>query len=205
MLRTASSAANEIPFSRAKVAVFVVSGNENRAGGCTMSNSELVRKFALSALFLLQFFCVLFLLADAVADVFKLESLGFIKDSDSFEYAVVIALIMSMAATGYRMRRVLTRNSLIEKQLMAASGAFCELLELHFENWNLTVSERDVALLAIKGFGIAEIADLRKTKAGTIKAQLNAIYKKANVTGRPQLISLFVEELMGETLAPSSV
>ncbi|MCR9137552.1 MAG: LuxR C-terminal-related transcriptional regulator [Alphaproteobacteria bacterium] len=173
--------------------------------GNAMLNSDFVRRFGLPALFLLQFFCVLFLLADAVADVFKLESLSFIKDSDSFEYAVVIALIMSMAATGYRMRRVLLRNRLVENQLMAASGAFCELLELHFENWNLTASEREVALLAIKGFGIAEIADLRKTKAGTIKAQLNAIYKKADVTGRPQLISLFVEELMGDTLAPSPV
>lgn len=170
-----------------------------------MSVSEMVKKYGLPALFLLQFFCVLFLLADAVADVFKLDDLGFIKDSDGFEYAVVIALIMSMAATGYQMRRVLTRNKYVEQQLMAASGAFCELLELHFENWNLTASEREVALLAIKGFGIAEIADLRKTKDGTIKAQLNAIYKKADVNGRPQLISLFVEELMGETLTPSAV
>lgn len=171
---------------------------------CAMSVSEIAKKYGLPALFLLQFFCVLFLLADAVADVFKLESLSFIKDSDSFEYAIVIALIMSMAATGFRMRRVLTRNKFVEQQLMAASGAFCELLEMHFESWNLTASEREVALLAIKGFGISEIADLRKTKEGTIKAQLNAIYKKADVTGRPQLISLFVEELMGDSLAQSA-
>jgi len=34
--------------------------------------------------------------------------------------------------------------------------------------------------------------------AGTIKAQTNAIYRKANVSGRPQLMSLFVEELIAD-------
>ena len=47
---------------------------------------------------------------------------------------------------------------------------------------------------------VSEIAEARQTKAGTIKAQLNSIYKKANVTGRMQLLSLFVEELFTEKL-----
>jgi DNA-binding NarL/FixJ family response regulator len=42
----------------------------------------------------------------------------------------------------------------------------------------------------------AEIAGLRATSEGTIKAQTNAIYRKAGVTGRPQLLSLFIEDLM---------
>ena len=69
-----------------------------------------------------------------------------------------------------------------------------------FDDWDLTASEKDVALLAIKGLGISEISEIRDTKEGTVKAQLNAIYKKADVSGRPQLISLFVEELMGGSL-----
>ncbi|MGB1147708.1 MAG: helix-turn-helix transcriptional regulator, partial [Alphaproteobacteria bacterium] len=56
--------------------------------------------------------------------------------------------------------------------------------------------ERDVALFAIKGSSIAEISELRGTKEGTIKAQLNAIYRKADVTGRPQLISYFIEGML---------
>lgn len=162
------------------------------------------KRYGLAALFALQLFCVLFLLADALADVFRLDQLSLIKDTDSFEYAVVIALIISMTATGLEMRRVMQRNQRVEEQLKAASGAFAELLDAHFEAWNLTASERDVALLAIKGLGIADIAALRSTKEGTIKAQLNAIYRKADVTGRPQLISLFVEELMGGTLASAA-
>ncbi|NNF80954.1 MAG: hypothetical protein HKN05_23270 [Rhizobiales bacterium] len=43
------------------------------------------------------------------------------------------------------------------------------------------------------GLSLAEIADIRNTKQGTIKTQCNAIYQKAGVTGRPQLLSLFIE------------
>jgi hypothetical protein len=54
-----------------------------------------------------------------------------------------------------------------------------------------------VALLGIKGAPIAEIAALRNTREGTIKAQNAAIYRKAGVSGRADLISLIVEELVG--------
>ncbi|MGB1082547.1 MAG: helix-turn-helix transcriptional regulator, partial [Alphaproteobacteria bacterium] len=64
-------------------------------------------------------------------------------------------------------------------------------------------SESDVALFAIKGSSIAEIARMRGTKDGTIKAQLNAIYRKAGVTGRPQLISFFIDEMV-DGIAPAA-
>ncbi|MDP6952768.1 MAG: LuxR C-terminal-related transcriptional regulator [Alphaproteobacteria bacterium] len=70
------------------------------------------------------------------------------------------------------------------------------MLEEHFDRWALTPSERDVALLAIKGLSITEIAGVRETKEGTIKAQCNAVYRKAGVSGRPQLLSVFIEELL---------
>ena len=70
------------------------------------------------------------------------------------------------------------------------------LLAERFDEWGLTPAERDVALFAIKGLSTSEIAGLRGTSEGTIKAQTNAIYRKAGVTGRPQLLSLFIEELM---------
>ena len=71
-------------------------------------------------------------------------------------------------------------------------------LEDRFETWALTPAERDVALFAIKGMSTGEIAKLRATSEGTVKAQTNAIYRKAGVSGRPQLLSLFIEELLLE-------
>ena len=53
-----------------------------------------------------------------------------------------------------------------------------------------------MALFAIKGMSTPEIAALRNTSEGTVKAQTNAIYRKAGVTGRPQLLSLFIEDLI---------
>jgi len=76
-------------------------------------------------------------------------------------------------------------------------------MEEHSDLWALTPSERNVALFVIKGLSIAEIAGLRHTEEGTIKMQCNAIYSKAGVSGRQQLLSLFIEELMAERLMPN--
>ena len=46
------------------------------------------------------------------------------------------------------------------------------------------------------GLTTQEIASLRNTSEGTVKAQTNAIYRKADVGGRPQLLSIFIDELM---------
>ena len=62
--------------------------------------------------------------------------------------------------------------------------------------WGLTRSERDVAWFTIKGLSIAEIARLRGTSEGTVKAHSNAIYRKAGVSGRTQFLSLFIEDSM---------
>jgi DNA-binding NarL/FixJ family response regulator len=59
-----------------------------------------------------------------------------------------------------------------------------------------------VALFAIKGLSTPEIAQLRQTSEGTVKAQTAAIYRKAGVTGRPQLLSLFIEDMMVSPVVP---
>ncbi len=162
------------------------------------------RHLGLWLLFALQGFCAAFFLADGVFDLLGLENTTGMRDSDGFEYLVVVVLVVSLAFTGRQLFMMLSRQKRIEDQLKAASGAFTELIRQHFDEWALTPSERDVAFLAIKGLSIAEIATLRETREGTIKTQCNAIYRKAGVTGRPQLISLFIEELMAEGLAPHS-
>jgi len=83
-----------------------------------------------------------------------------------------------------------------EEKLRVASIAFADLLAQRFRQWGLTPAEADVALFAIKGLSTAEIAALRHTSEGTVKAQTNAIYRKAGVSGRSQLLSLFIDEMM---------
>ncbi len=59
-----------------------------------------------------------------------------------------------------------------------------------------------MALLAIKGLSIAEIAEARGVREGTVKAQSAAVYGKAGVSGRLQLLSLFIDELMEGRIRP---
>ena len=95
-----------------------------------------------------------------------------------------------------------TKLEAIDVKLRRASGEFQQILTDRFSEWGLTPAERDVALFAIKGMSTAEIAALRATSEGTVKAQTNAIYRKAGVTGRSQLLSLFIDDLMRDPGAP---
>tara|TARA_B100000378_G_scaffold67034_1_gene50303 strand:+ start:21312 stop:21851 length:540 start_codon:yes stop_codon:yes gene_type:complete len=89
-----------------------------------------------------------------------------------------------------------------EAKLRRASTAFMELTAQRFCEWNLTPAERDVALFALKGLSVSEIAALRGTSEGTVKAQTTSVYRKAGVTSRPQLLSLFIEDLFDPDLSP---
>jgi DNA-binding CsgD family transcriptional regulator len=117
----------------------------------------------------------------------------------TLETLVVSALVFGLIFTILEIRQVLGRQKRMEQQLRAASGAFSQLLEEYFDQWSLTPSEQEVALLSIKGLSIAEMARVRNTKEGTIKAQCNAIYRKADVNSRTQLLSLFIEELLSDS------
>lgn len=149
---------------------------------------------------IVQFFCLVFLTIDVGSDLAGLEGQENIAENHFFELFVIVTLVLSIVVIARELRRLMDRNQHVEEQLKIASGAFHELLNQSFDSWDLTESERDVALLAIKGLDIQEISTIRETKQGTVKAQLNAIYRKAGVNGRPQLISIFVEELMAEGL-----
>ena len=146
----------------------------------------------------LQAVAAAFFLLDALADVLGYDADGGL--TDKFEYLIAVTLAASLIFTIQQIRSMYQRQKVLENQIKVASGAFQIVMEKYFDEWDLSASERDVSLLAIKGLSISEIAVARQTKAGTIKAQLNSIYKKANVTGRMQLLSLFVEELFTEKL-----
>ena len=112
------------------------------------------------------------------------------------EIGAAVGLVLGSILGTLALRRSLARTARVEAQLRAASGAFAELMQERFTDWGLTPAERHVALFSIKGLSTAEIAAMRSTSEGTVKAQTNAIYRKAGVSGRPQLLSLFIEDLM---------
>lgn len=162
------------------------------------------RTAVLWSLFALQAICCAYFLMDIAWDLLWPTSLNRLADSDVLEALVTIALFFGLAFTGNELRQLLMRHDQLEDQIKVASGAFTEVMETRFKDWSLTSAEREIAILAIKGFSIAEMAELRETKQGTVKAQCASVYKKADVSGRLQLLSLFLDDLMTDTLVVSS-
>lgn len=69
-------------------------------------------------------------------------------------------------------------------------------IDQQLTKWNLTVAEKEVAFLLLKGLSLKEIADVRKTSEKTARAQSIAIYSKAGISGRSELSAFFLEDLL---------
>ncbi len=165
---------------------------------------KMSRVAVLWSLFALQAVCCAYFLMDITWDLLLPASVNRLAESDIIEALVTIALFFGLVFTGTELRQLFTRHDRLEDQIKIASGAFSEVMEAHFKNWSLTSAEREIAILAIKGFSIAEMAELRATKQGTVKAQCASVYKKAEVAGRLQLLSIFLDDLMADELVAAS-
>ena len=150
-----------------------------------------------AALFLAQALCAIVFVSDVFSSIFGFEASAISwQTRELLEIAAAFGLITGAILGGFAMRRMVRDRNAAQERLRRASGAFLDLLEERFLEWGLTPAERDVALFAIKGMSTAEISLLRTTSEGTVKAQTNAIYRKAGVSGRSQLLSLFIDDLM---------
>lgn len=149
------------------------------------------------AILIVQVLCALFFVSDILSAFFGFSTTPLPwQVREILEIFAAFGLIVGVALGGLLLRIAVQDRRRAEVRLRRASSAFMELLSERLGEWGLTPAERDVAMFAIKGLSTAEIAALRATSEGTIKAQTNAIYRKAGVTGRAQLISLFIEDLI---------
>ena len=158
-------------------------------------------RLGLGLLLAVQLSCAFFFIGDILSNLLGLRSVPLSWQLyELIEIGAALGLVLGVVATALLLARSLRRQRAAEASLRAAQGAFMDLIAERFETWGLTPAERDVALFAIKGLSTAEIATLRSTSEGTVKAQTNAIYRKAGVTGRPQLLSLFIDDLLDDAL-----
>ncbi|ADO43544.1 helix-turn-helix transcriptional regulator [Ketogulonicigenium vulgare] len=158
-------------------------------------------RFGIIALLIVQLVCAVLFLWNTLISVLGLPPLAW-EVNEFIEIGAACGLLIGVAMGIVTLRDALRRAKRAESQLRAASGAFMDLLQEKFLQWGLTPAERDVALFAIKGFSLSEIAQMRQTSEGTVKAQTNAIYRKAGVSGRPQLLSIFIEDLIEAPISP---
>lgn len=91
----------------------------------------------------------------------------------------------------------LRRNVEIEQQKVARlSGELYKVINNQFSEWKLTDTEKEIALLLIKGLSMREISELRNVKEKTIRQQSMGLYAKSGYTGRHELASHFIEDLL---------
>lgn len=105
---------------------------------------------------------------------------------------VIVGLITSILF----LKRTQNQVTILTRQLEVAAGQFEVHLKQTLVHWSLTDAEKEVAILAMKGFSNSEIAKFRQTTLPTVKSQMSAILRKSGCSTRQQLISYLVDELL---------
>lgn len=157
------------------------------------------------AILVVQFLCAVFFVSDIVFTLLgiRVRPINW-EVRELLEIGASLGLILGVVLGAMALRRSLRETAVAREKLQAVSSAFMDLLHQRFDEWGLTPAEKDVAMFSIKGFSTQEIAGFRNTSEGTVKAQTNAIYRKAGVNGRAQLLGLFIEDLI-DAPAPDQV
>jgi DNA-binding CsgD family transcriptional regulator len=154
------------------------------------------RATAMTIVVALQALAAAFFLADLAGDLASEPADGHL----IVEGAAALTLIVSVVLGAIQIRHLVLAARADEAAVAVARGALGQLVQLRFGQWGLTPAEADVALFALKGCDIAEIATLRGAATGTVRAQLARIYAKAGVTSHTALLALFVDELIDTSL-----
>ena len=84
----------------------------------------------------------------------------------------------------------------ITQEMRSARHQYSELIHQQFENWQLTISEQQVAMLLLKGLSFKEIAAVRDTREKTVRQQASTIYAKSGVDGRHAFAAWFLEDFL---------
>ena len=77
-----------------------------------------------------------------------------------------------------------------------ARKEYSHVIHQQFDDWQLSQSQQQIALLLLKGLSFNEIAAIRETKEKTVRQQASEIYKKADVAGRHAFSAWFFEDFL---------
>ncbi len=85
---------------------------------------------------------------------------------------------------------------LSRSKLKEIGREYSKYIHKQFDAWGLTPSEKEVALILLKGLSFKEIAEVRNTKEKTVRQQASTIYNKSNTSGRHELAAWFFEDML---------
>jgi len=81
-------------------------------------------------------------------------------------------------------------------EMQAARHHLAVMTEKQFEAWELTQTEKEVAMLLLKGLSFKEIASVRDTLEKTVRQQASSIYRKSGLSGRHEFAAWFIEDFL---------
>lgn len=78
----------------------------------------------------------------------------------------------------------------------AALEGLGRAIDEQLRSWRLTPTEREVALMLLKGYGHKEIAAQTGRSERTVRQHAGAVYEKSGLHGRAELAAFFLQDLM---------
>jgi DNA-binding CsgD family transcriptional regulator len=144
--------------------------------------------------------CIAFFAWDIFADVREAGGSAALRPTEilhlSVEVLSLAGLAFVIAVLHAYIRHLRSRAEELRHTVALLRGDLGGVLARRFEDWRLTAAERDVAVMILKGAGVAEIAAARGTAPGTVKAQTTAVFRKIGVGSRAELMSVFLDEFL---------
>ncbi len=144
-----------------------------------------------------QTLCGVYFLWEILASIFGLPDIPLRWEwREALEVAAVLGLILGAAlgvSLALHARRQIDRADSARR---LTAGDFSAEVAQRFAAMGLSPAETEVAWFLLKGMSLSEIAALRGTREGTVRAQSTALYRKAGVTGKAQFLALIVEDLL---------
>lgn len=70
-----------------------------------------------------------------------------------------------------------------------------QAIDTQFDNWALTNTEREIAILLLKGLGHKQIAGQTGRSERTVRQHAVTVYGKAGLAGRAELAAFFLQDL----------
>ena len=109
---------------------------------------------------------------------------------------LLVQMIRQRIHTDSHVEKVESALSLTKNKLKEIGRVYSHHIEEQFESWGFTKSEKEVALLILKGLSFNEISESRNTKEKTVRQQASSIYAKSNLSSRHELAAWFLEDLL---------
>lgn len=95
-----------------------------------------------------------------------------------------------------KMQRIQTDLTETQAHTRKLMGELSVVIQQQFDEWQLTPSEKEVSLLLLKGLSLEQIATVRNSSEKTVRQHASNLYKKAQVSGRHELVAFFFEDLL---------